>query len=379
MSEKLYLFKGIYSGDELTPKETIIRTTDNLITDVFPLHSKTIALDLLSREYENHYAIPGFIDCHVHLALDGCDFNKAKETWGNPSHFDTLVRANLEALKNAGIIACRDGSANCSINLWLSSHCLPSVHHTYWALRKEGYYGSFLGPAITSLEDGIKMIEALAHHGARAVKILLSGIMSFQNFGKVGPCQFSLKEARTLVSHAKNLGLPVMAHASGAEAIDIALAAGVDSIEHGYYMTETQLDNLVEKQIYWVPTVIPVEKARDFCKPEELLVINRILEEHKVRIRQGYEKGALFAIGTDAGAQGVFAGNSFLEELDIFTQTGIPMEAVLRMATTNGAKLLGEFPYLGQIAPRSSTTINVLKQNPLKAPFTRLNNQLVTL
>lgn len=134
----------------------------------------------------------------------------------------------------------------------------PEILSCGQAIYKKGRYGSFLGPGVSSLDEARQMIDSMCEQGVDWIKILVSGIVSFKEFGNVGFVQFSQTEINCLVDYAHSLGVPVMAHASSDEAVVLALNAGVDSVEHGYFLSTGSLKVMAERNIPWVPTVAPV-------------------------------------------------------------------------------------------------------------------------
>lgn len=143
-----------------------------------------------------------------------------------------------------------------------------------------------------------------------------------------------------------------MAHASGEEGISLAIAAGVDSIEHGYYMTTGQLKLMKEKGIAWVPTVAPIgnllKYPTDRYSSHEINTLTRILEGHLAKILVAYQFNVRIGVGTDAGAYQVPHADSLYDEVDWLIKAGIPRLEVYLMATHENAQILGA-PELGRL------------------------------
>ena len=121
------------------------------------------------------------------------------------------------------------------------------------------------------MEEIFASLQRLAAAGVDQGKILLSGIVSFEEYGRVERSRWTLEELKAVVREGHRLGLRMMAHASSAEAVELALRAGVDSIEHGYFITGEQLREMGARRIAWIPTIIPVAvQARNplsLCRP----------------------------------------------------------------------------------------------------------------
>ncbi|MDA8235628.1 MAG: amidohydrolase family protein [Clostridia bacterium] len=323
--------------------------------------------------------LPAFIDCHVHLALDGLDFHAALNRWTPDQAWLPQVKEALKTYLNHGIAVIRDGGDGANIglqtkNLFNQGDITgPRILASGQAIYKKGRYGSFLGPGISSIQEACQMVTSLYHQGADWIKILVSGIVSFQEYGKVGPVQFSQQELNYIVDHAHSMGLPVMAHASSDEAVAMAARAGVDSIEHGYFITTSSLAILAEKNIPWIPTIVPVanQVVQPFRANHPTTSLDIITKTYKLqlqKIAQGAALGVPLGIGTDAGASGVLHGFSYHRELELFAQAGLSPAAIIKAATLVPARILGLDHELGAVEPGKKPCLIGVRGNPLEDP-----------
>ena len=136
-----------------------------------------------------------------------------------------------------------------------------------------------------------------------------------------------------------------MAHASSDEAVSMSIAAGVDTVEHGYFLSHASLEKLAEKQIPWVPTVIPVAAQLHSAGAgsndrRNRYVIEKTVEQQLEMINQASALGVILGVGTDAGAGGVQHGYGFHQELELYQNAGLTNAQILRCATLNGANIL---------------------------------------
>ncbi|MCS5695359.1 amidohydrolase family protein [Desulfofundulus thermocisternus] len=320
--------------------------------------------------------IPGLIDCHVHLALDGRDFSRARQQWNNRPEWQERVKADLQETLERGIVAVRDGGDRAGIGLEAKQLVMsgrlagPLVLACGQALHRQGKYGSFLGPGLTPAELETA-VDSLARQGVDHLKVLVSGIVSFSEYGRVGGPQFTREELQRIVHRARGRGLRVMAHASGEEAVRLAVEAGVDSIEHGYFLSEESLHRMAARGIAWVPTVIPVAgqvrgQWRAQYTAREAEIINRTWRRHLKMVRKALEMGVTLGVGTDAGATGVCHGRGFLEELLLYREAGLSPADILLAATRNGAAILGLEHLLGRIEPGRPAFLVAVEGNPWK-------------
>jgi imidazolonepropionase-like amidohydrolase len=154
-----------------------------------------------------------------------------------------------------------------------------------------------------------------------------------------GEPQFDAEELHLIVSQARELGLRTFVHCSGVAGLEVAVAAGVDSIEHGFFMNRDILKSMSDKGISWVPTFSPVHFQ--WLRPEiagwdgaTVANLRSILDSHLEHVALAADLGVPLISGSDAGSQGVPHGKSLIEELDFFLNAGVPMDAVLRSATS---------------------------------------------
>jgi len=219
-------------------------------------------------------------------------------------------------------------------------------------VNRAGKYGRFLGRGFKDSLEWREKERDFFGQGLDQLKIVVTGLIKFDEFQGVGPIQWAIEDLAEFVEAAHGRGIPVMAHASGEEGISVAIAAGVDSIEHGYYMTTGQLERMREKNIAWVPTVAPIgnllKYPTDRYSTHEIDTLKRILEAHLTKIHEAYHLNVRLGVGTDSGAYQVPHAESLYDEMDWMMQAGIPKLEVYRMATHENARILGS-PELGRL------------------------------
>jgi len=325
---------------------------DQLIPPVSHKNCRVIGGDHLT-------IIPCFIDCHVHLALDGVNYSLKKQRINRLLLKDRL-QDRLSSYLIHGIAAVRDGGDREGIGVACRDMVErmelkgPLVMASGKALRKYGGYGSFLGPGLAPGEFA-QIIKRYAVEGINQVKILVSGIVSFTEYGRVSSVQFDSKELSQIVQVAADHGLKVMAHASSDEAVRLCIKAGVHSVEHGFFLSEDSLKAMAEKGVAWVPTVVPVA-VQNQLKPDgryakDKLVIEQTYRRQLRMIRRAQQLGVIIGVGTDAGAAGVQHGAGFWQELHLFREAGLTTEEILTAATRNAAYIAGLEDTMGLIAP----------------------------
>ncbi|MDO9535673.1 MAG: amidohydrolase family protein [Bacillota bacterium] len=287
--------------------------------------------------------VPAFVDCHVHLALDGISGFKGLH---GPVD-DGAIAERLRQAADGGITALRDGGdryeTSFKARLISEINDYPRVICTGRAIFRKGLYGTNLGgEGIESMDDVEKRLLQLKEKGAEQIKVVLSGLISFSNPGKVGPLHFSVDEMKTITVRAKEYGLPVMVHVNSDQAVRIAVEAGVSTVEHGFFLSAETLQLMADNNVGWIPTAAPAAAAISQTKSrKEAVSIKKILEQHLNMIKLGHEMGVIIGIGTDTGSPGVDWNNGYRQEMKLFARAGLSSLDILMMASINGAGFLG--------------------------------------
>lgn len=317
--------------------------------------------------------LPGLVDCHVHLALDGVNSEAAPGRRDNEEGLQNHLQDSLEKHRISGILAVRDGGDRNMFGLAAAraareTAVLPLVMATGQALRKKGMYGSFLGRGLdpADIKDAVR---ETAKAGAGQLKVLVTGIVSFREYGKVGSLQWSREELSLIVAEAHEAGLKVMAHANSDQGTALAVRCGVDSLEHGYFISQETLERMAGKGIAWVPTIVPVaaqleEPCRHKHTRAQLAVIERTYRRQQLMVEKARALGVTVGVGTDAGAPGVGHGVSFLEELKLLVEAGFSTADAINAATANGANILG-LEKAGRVTPGMPVCLIGVRGNPL--------------
>ena len=254
-------------------------------------------------------------DCHIHMVLDGVYWKDAiarhragvREDW---------VRRTLSAYRQWGITYLRDGGDRwgvCSLAALLAPEYGIRYRIPGAPIHKNGHYGGFIGRGFDTMADYRALVEDARHSGADFIKIMISGLMDFDRLGVLTDVPLTPEEIREMIAIAHGEGFSVMAHANGDATVAAAIAAGVDSIEHGAYLGQETLHRLAESRTVWVPTLVTFGNLIG-CGRFPDAVLKPLLEGAMENVRTAAALGALIAPGSDAGAFRVLHGQGTLDE-----------------------------------------------------------------
>ena len=368
--------QGYFDGEELhagTAGPFLIAIRDGVIDSIAP-HAGDAQADI-----EAPFVMPGLVEAHAHLFLDGgeLDFDK-RSAYLNADVPDMMetARANVARSERAGITLVRDAGDRYGINHTIRDElrrerASVTVRSPGLGVKRPKRYGGFMARDVGSGGDIEAVVEDIAGT-ADDLKIILTGIIDFVSGSVKGAPQFDETELRAIVAAAHRRGRRTFAHCSGLEGLEVAVSAGVDSIEHGFFMTRDILGRMADKAIAWVPTFSPVHFQ--WAHPQSagwdaatVANLRRILDSHLEHVAIAHALGVELVAGSDAGSPGVVHGTALIDELLHFREAGIPMRDVLRSATSRPRRLWG-LPAVN-IRPGNAAELVILEQSPFADPI----------
>jgi len=317
--------------------------------------------------------IPGLIDSHVHLALSGTEDGEARrhQLAASFEEIRGVISGHLREQLGCGVVALRDGGDYGGHVLRYRQEPPPdaekriTVRTAGWGWHAPGRYGRLVGRAPMGGQTLAQAI-LMGSRGIDHVKIVNSGLNSLSDFGAETPPQFTMEELEEAVKAARSMGLKTMVHANGKRPVRLAIEAGCDSIEHGYFMGHENLKRMAEKRITWVPTASPMAayaRSAGTARPAVEIAL-RNLDHQLDQIRAAEVYGVPIAVGTDAGSAGVHHGQAIREELRLLVRAGLSIEKAVQCATSAGAELLGIGDGAGRLSPGSPATFIVARGGP---------------
>lgn len=244
-----------------------------------------------------------FADLHIHMLLSGSDW-RAAIAGHRPQPDDALIRRRLAAYQTAGIPYLRDGGDRFGVCLRareLAGEYGIIYRAPAFPIYKKGHYGSFIGRGWSDLTAYRGLLAEAKAAGADFIKLMVSGLMDFSVYGRLTEEPLSGEEMRDLIAAAHDMGYAVMAHCNGARAVENAVLAGADSIEHGAYLDDDACHALAESHAVWVPTLSTIGNLIGSGRYDDA-VLARILASAQENIRSVAALGGFIALGSDAGA-----------------------------------------------------------------------------
>ncbi len=294
--------------------------------------------------------LPGLVDAHLHLFMSGTDDPEVRRRQLDAGFMAMrpVIAAHLARSAAHGIVAVRDGGDYGGHALRYRTECAAAipdgmtVRAAGRAFRAQGRYGRLIGrPPLPgqSLADAVRGMTDPVDH----VKIVNSGLNSLTHFGRETPPQFNLDTFRAAVDAAHDRGLKVMVHCNGKAPVGIAVQAGCDSVEHGFFMGEENLRRMADAGTVWVPTAVTMKAYAEMLPPgaPEAEIARRNFEHQLAQIHRARVLGVRIAVGTDAGSLGVHHGRAVGEELAILASAGFSVEGAVACGAGVGGRLLG--------------------------------------
>lgn len=256
------------------------------------------------------------IDCHIHMILDGVYWKDAIARHKEAPQ-EALICDTLKEYQRLGYTYLRDGGDRWGV-CNLAARLAPAYGIRYrtpgFPIFKRGHYGSFIGRGFEDFAGYCALVRMAKAQGAHFIKIMISGLMDFEQYGVLTSQALAAEEIQTMICFAHDEGLPVMAHANGDAAVRAALCGGVDSVEHGAYLSDETLAQLAGSHAVWVPTLVTIGNLIGSGRfPDS--VLKPLLAYQMHAVCSAAEKGALIACGSDAGASHVLHGQGGLDEL----------------------------------------------------------------
>ncbi|MBR3121797.1 MAG: amidohydrolase family protein [Oceanobacillus sp.] len=374
------LIDGNYNSDiknqMIVIKKKKIQYVGEMSKEVLHTYSDATIIDVNGKT-----VMPGMIDAHVHLTLDG-----------EPSYLMTLIKedAKLTVLKGfkraekalqAGFTTIRclgeKGPVDVAIKEAIDTGVIegPNIISSGKAITITGGHGDMFPEGITI--DGLATIidgEDGARKAAREqLKLGVDNLKMMATGGGMSPgpgtiAQLTVNEMKAVVEEAEKYGKITAAHAIGSEGIVNALHAGIRTIEHGTFLNEEGIDLLLKNNSYLVPTLAAFKTLMYGEKggvPEYHLEKVRFYQsQHVDNLKRALDRGVKVITGTDAGTAFNYHGDNAYE-LEALVNAGMSEIEAIKAATSLAAEALN-LSDKGIIADGMVADVIIVDGNPLQ-------------
>lgn len=271
----------------------------------------------------------------MHMLLDGVDWRAAIDGHRREPDRD-LIRTRLKAYADAGFVYLRDGGDRWGVGA-AAREMAPEFGITYRTplapLCKEGHYGAFIGEKFSDFREFAELVRKTRQDGGDFIKIMVSGLMDFDCYGRLTEEPLAPGEIAELVHIVHEEGFSVMLHANGARTVEACALAGADSVEHGAYLDEESLHAMAENDTIWCPTLSTVGNLRGKGRFDENAV-RAIYDAAAENVRVFAGMGGIVSPGSDAGAWAVPHVQGGMDEyVHLHRALGENWEAVLTRGT----------------------------------------------
>ena len=331
--------------------------------------------------------IPGMMDMEVDLVLGGPGAGLGDTVTVDPVKVTLRATVNAKRTLLAGFTTVRNLGLFVKTGGYLLDVALAEAIDAGWVDGPRIYpaghaicpTGGHLDPSAQanlapdmmpmSVEEGIangvdevrRAVRYQIRHGAKLIKCCASGGV-ISATGPAGAQQYSTEELKVIADEAHRRGLKVATHCHGDTAVNAAIDAGIDCIEHGFMITAPTIQRMVDTGTFLVSTNALTENWDISRHPPALRAkAQDVFPKAKQSLTDAINAGVKVACGSDAPA--IWHGRN-AEEVVVLVKRGMTPLQALQAATTVCAELI-DAPDLGRIAPGMLADIVGVPGNPL--------------
>ncbi|TLS36510.1 metal-dependent hydrolase family protein [Pseudalkalibacillus caeni] len=318
-------------------------------------------------------ALPGLIDCHVHLGMD-CSPDPFKQiAQDDESQTAHLARKQGQEFLKNGITTVRNLGTryNADIKYRKAIEAGQATGPRIFAAGRPIVMTGGHGHVMAIEADGEAEIRKAARsqlkEGADLLKLMATGGVLTEG-NEPGSTQLSEQELSCACQEARNANKTTAAHAIGNEGIKNAIRAGVTTIEHAYLLDEEAVTLMKEKGTFVVPTLIAPTLILDHTEgiPSYMIEqVKELIEDHRVSFKMAHAAGIPIAAGTDAGTPYNYPG-LLADELALYVNEGMTNLEAIQSATITAARTVKAEQLIGSLEKGKKADIILVDGNPLE-------------
>ena len=206
--------------------------------------------------------------------------------------------------------------------------------------------------------------------GAEWIKIAISGGIA-DTHGDIAASHMTREEVAAVTDTAHRHGVKVTAHSGSTPATLEAIEAGIDCVEHGYFLSDEVLNRMIAKGVWYVPTIVVsqptvMEFFKKIGSPDWYLArVESVGKSHWTTLQNAIKLGVKIALGTDQFPYEPNDGTTAtIREAQYYVEAGMTPLKALRSATIDAATMLGLQDRLGRVEPGMLADIIVTDADP---------------
>ena len=365
MSEVLTAPRVITGDQTVTDGAVVIG--DQSLDWVGPAEALPAEYAALARtDHPESTIMPGLIDSHVHLGFDGGPNPAARMRSESDEQQLVLMLHSARDLLGVGVTTARDLGARAYLDVVVRDAIAaglargPRMVVATRPITVTGGHCWFMGGEADSDDELRRMVRTHHKHGADLIKVMSTG--GFMTTGSAPwYAQFTETQLAVIVEEAGRVDKPVAAHAHGIEGIRRAVEAGVTTLEHCSFVTETNerrfeeplAARIADRRIFVCPTI-------NVNAPYIAELTGIVVGEHLLAM---HDMGVRLIAGTDAGIDNT-PHHQYVGGLEYLVTLGFRAAEVLAMATTEAAAALGVDTITGRLAPGFDADVIVVDGDP---------------
>ena len=365
---------AIIGNGEIVEKGTVA-VDSNVITYVGPAKRFKISKKDQVFDISGKTILPGLIDAHVHLCIDGSPDPMTSVLKDSIPQLTLKAAYHARRTLDAGVTTIRDMGGRDYVDLairdGIESGLLqgPRMICSGRLVCMTGGHGWQFGREANGTDEVREAVREQLKAGANLIKLMATGGIMTKGVDP-GSAQFTLEELLAGVEEARKAGRRTASHAQGTEGIKNSIWAGIDSIEHGIFLDDEAIELMLEMKTFFVPTLsAPYQIAKAGTKrgvPAYAVEKSQaVAKTHWQSVRKAYKAGVSIAMGTDAGTPFNCHGEN-LKEMELLVKAGMtPMEAIVA-TTQTASEVLGLEKKIGTLEKGKLADLIVVDGNPLK-------------
>lgn len=317
--------------------------------------------------------MPGLTDCHVHLCYQGGADPSTALSKRLPGEIALIALQNAQLSLRRGCTGLRDCggkdflefAARDAINR--GDFVGPTIHAAGQMICMTGGHGNRWGRVADGCDEVVKAVREQVHAGCDLIKIMATGGVMTPG---VNPedAHYSAEEMAAGIFEANRFHRRTASHAQGTDGILNAVRGGITSVEHGIFMNEDCVREMVEAGVYLVPTIAALRGILDNAGagiPDFIVEkARRCADAHGKSILMHYQAGGKIALGTDAGTPFNLHGDN-ARELQFMVDAGMSAADALTAGCFGGADLMG-LAERGVIGEGCVADLLIVDGNPLE-------------